>query len=72
MRAERNDLRHLFAPVLLRDVLDHFTPAVGAEIDVDIRHADAFGIEEALKQRAVLKRIDIGNLHRIANQASCG
>ena len=71
-RTERDDLRHLLAAVLLGDVLDHFAAAVRAEIDIDIGHADALGIEEALEQQAVLQRIDIGDLHRIADQAAGG
>ena len=71
-RAERDDLRHLLAAVLLGHVLDHFAAAVHAEVDVDIGHADALGIQEALEQQAVLQRIDIGDLHRVADQAAGG
>ena len=61
-RAEGDDLRHLLAAVLLGDVLDHLAAAVRAEVDVDIGHADALRIEEALEQQAVLQRVDIGDL----------
>ena len=69
-RAERDDLRHLLAAVFFGDVLDHFAAAARVEIDIDIRHADALRIEEALEQQAVFERIDIGDLHRIADQAA--
>ena len=52
-RAEGDDLRHLLAPVFLGDVLDHFAAPAGVEVDVDIRHADALRIQEALEQQAV-------------------
>ena len=71
-RAEGDDLRHLLAPVFFGDVLDHFAAPARAEIDVDIGHADALGIEEALEQQPVLQRIDVGDLHRVADQAAGG
>ncbi len=69
-RIERDDLRHLLAAVLLRDVLDHFAAAVHAEIHVHVGEAHALRIEEALEQQAVLQRVDIGDLHRVADQAA--
>src|SRR6202035_5877173 len=70
--AEGDDLGDLLAAVLLGDILNHLAAAVGAEVDIDIGHADALGIQEALKQQAVLERIDIGDLHGIADQAAGG
>ena len=69
-RVERDDLRHLLPAVLLGDVLDHLAAAVHAEIHVDIRHAHALRIEEALEQQPVLQRVDVRNRHRIAHQAA--
>ena len=57
-------------PYFSRDVLDHFAAAVHAEVDVDIGHADALRIQEALEQQPVLQRVDIGDLHRVADQAA--
>ena len=71
-RAERDDLRHLLAPVFLGDVLNHFAAAPRMEVDIDIGHADALRIQEALKQQAVFQRIDIGDLHGVADQAAGG
>jgi hypothetical protein len=56
--AEGDDLRYVLAAVFLRDVVDHFAAAVHAEIDVDIGHRNALGIEEALEEQLVLQRID--------------
>ncbi len=69
-RIERDDLRHLLAAVFLGDVLDHLAAPVHAEIHVDIGHADALGIQEALEQQPVLQRVDIGDRHRVAHQAA--
>ncbi|MCG3774995.1 MAG: hypothetical protein JW395_1823 [Nitrospira sp.] len=69
-RIERDDLRNLIATVLLRHILDHFAAPVHAEIDVDVRHADAFRIQEALKQQAVLHRVHVGNRHGVADQTA--
>ena len=69
---EGDDLRHLLAAVFFGDVLNHFAAPVHAEIDIDIGHADALRIQEALKQQAVLQRIDIRDLHRVADEASRG
>ena len=71
-RSEGDDLGHLLAPVFLGDVLDHFAAAARAEIDIDIGHGDALGIQEALEEQLVGQRIDVGDLHRIADQAAGG
>src|SRR5439155_10615931 len=43
---EGDDLGDLAAAVLARDVVDDLAAAVHAEVDVDIGHRDALGIEE--------------------------
>ena len=62
----------LFAAVFSRDVVDHLAAPVHAEVDVDVGHGDAFGIQEALEQQFVLQRIDIGDPQRIGDQRSGG
>ena len=71
-RSERDDLGDLLAAVFLGDVLNYLAAAMRAEIDVDIGHADALGVEEALEQQAVLQRIDVGDLHRVADETAGG
>ena len=66
-RSKSDDLGHLFAPILFRNVLNHFAAAAGVKIDVDIGHTDALRIQEAFEQQAVLKGIDIGDLHGVAD-----
>ena len=49
-RAEGDDLGDLVAAVFLLDVTDHFVAPVLAEVDVEVRHRNPFGIEKALEQ----------------------
>ncbi len=53
--AEGDDLGDVVAAVFLGDVVDGLAAAARAEIDVDVGHADALGVEEALKEQAVLQ-----------------
>ena len=68
--SEGRDLRHPVGAVFVFDVLDHLRPAADAEIDIDIRHRLAFGIEKAFEQQDVADRIEIGDAHRIGDQAA--
>ncbi len=49
-RPKGDDLRHIVAPILLRDVINDLTAPVHAEIDIDIRHGHALRIQETFKQ----------------------
>ena len=66
--AEGDDLRHLIAAVALLHIADHLVAAVLAEIDIEVRHRDAFRIEEALEQQAEADRIEIGDGQRIGDE----
>ncbi len=67
-RAESDDLRDLVAAVALLDVADHLVAPVLAEVDVEVRHRHALGIEEALEQEAEADRIEIGDGERIGDE----
>ena len=67
-RAEGDDLRDLVAAVFFLHVADHFVAPVLAEIDVEVRHRDALGIEEALEQKPEADRIEIGDGQRVGDQ----
>ncbi len=69
-RPEGDDLRHLIAAVALLHVVDHLAAAVLAEVDVEVRHRDALGVEEALEQQAKADRIEVGDGQRIGDQRS--
>ena len=61
-----------FAPVLLAHVLDHLAAALEAEVDVDVGHRDALGIQEALEQQVELERIDVVMPERIRDDRPRG
>ncbi len=67
-RAEGDDLRDLVAAVALLHVADHLVAPVLAEVDVEVRHRHAFGIEEALEQQAEADRIEVGDGQRTGDQ----
>ncbi len=67
---EGDDLGHVLAPVLPGHVLDDLPPAVLAEIDVDVRGADAFLVEEALEDQVVLDGVEVGDAQRVGDEAS--
>ena len=67
-RAEGDDLRHPVAAVAFLDVGDDLLAAVHAEIDVEIRHRHALGIEEPLEEQPVAQRVQIGDRQRIGHE----
>ena len=58
---ESDDLGDLVAAIFLLDVTDHFLAPGFAEVDVEVRHRNAFGVEEAFEQQAEPDRIEVGN-----------
>ena len=67
-RAEGYDLRHLVAPIALLHITDHLVAAVLAEIDVEIGHRHALGVEKPLEQQPEADRIEIGDGERVRNE----
>ena len=70
-RSVGDDLRHAVAAVLVGDVFDDPVAAFHAEVDVEIRHRHALGIQEALEQQVMLDRIQIGNAQHVGDQRTC-
>ncbi len=68
--AEGDDLRHLIAAVALLHIIDDPVAPVLTEIDIEVRHRDALGIEKPLEQQAEPDRVEIGNGQRIGHQRS--
>ncbi len=62
--SEGDDLRDLLAAVFLLHVADHLVAAVLTEIDVEVGHRHAFGVQEPLEQQREAQRIDIGDGQR--------
>src|SRR3546814_3971728 len=59
--SEGDDLRDLIAAVFLLDVADHLATPGFAEVDVEIGHRYAFGVQEAFEQQPELQGIEIGD-----------
>ena len=66
--AEGDDGGDPVVAVLVAHVADHPVALVLAEVDVEVRHRHALGIEEALEQQAPAQRIEVGDLERPGDQ----
>ena len=64
-RAVGDDLRDALVAVLLGDVLDDLAAATVVEVDVEVGHRDAVGVEEPLEDEAVLQRVEVGDPHGV-------
>ena len=67
-----DDLGYSLFAVFLRGVSDHVRASPFVEIDVDIRHRDAFGIQESLEEQSVFDRIEFGDSQRVGNHGAGG
>src|SRR5207248_361443 len=59
-----------FATVLLPHVVDDLAAPLEAEVDVDIRHRNAFRIQEPLEEQIELERADVRDLECVRDQRS--
>ena len=66
--AEGDDLRDAVAAITLLHVTDHLVAPVLTEVDVEVRHRNALGIEKALEQKAETDRVQIGDSKRIGDE----
>ena len=64
---EGDDLHHAVPAVFFRDIIDDLTPALEAEIHVDIGHGHALGVEETLKQEVIADGVNICDPQRIGD-----
>ncbi len=64
-RAERDDLGDVVRAVLARDVGDHLVAPAVLEVDVDVGHRHAVGVEEALERQLVADRVDRRDPQRV-------
>ena len=56
--------------IMLGYVFDDFGTPFHAKVDVEVGHADAFGIEKSLEEQRKRQRIEVGNRHRIGDERS--
>src|SRR5207249_12225928 len=69
-RREGDDLRDAVRAVLLAHVADDLVAADEAEVDVDIGHRAALGVEKPLEEEAVLDRVEVRDAQRPGDQAA--
>ena len=70
--AEGDDLGHPVAAPLVGGVAQHLAAAAVVEVDVDVGHRRALGVEEPLEQQPVLDRVDVGDAQRVGHQRTGG
>jgi len=72
-RAERDDLRHGVAPILLAHIFDDVPSAIVGKINVDIRWIHTLGVEKTFEQQPVTDRADVGDAQQVGdNRAGRG
>jgi hypothetical protein len=71
-RAEGDDLRHLVVAVALGGILQHARALIILEVEVDIRHRNAAGVEEALEDQPVFEGIHQRDVQGIGHQRAGG
>ena len=59
--SEGDDLRDMIVAIFLLHISDHFAAPRLTEVDIEVRHRNAFGIEETLEQQTQLDWIEIGD-----------
>src|SRR2546427_8603914 len=52
------------------DVVDYLAAPPHAEVDVDVGQGDTLRVQETLEQQAVLQRVHVGDLQRVADRKS--
>ena len=71
-RAVGDDLGDVVLAVLLDHVLEHLVAPVHAEVHVDVRHADAFRVQEPFEQQVVGQGIEVRDPEAVGDQAAGG
>ncbi len=66
--SEGDDLRHLVMAVLVLHVADDLVAPVLAEVDVEVGHGHAFGVQEPLEQQAIAQGIQIRDGQNVGDQ----
>ena len=65
-----DDLRHMVRTVFAVDVVDDLLSALVAEVHIEIRHTDAFGIQKALEDQIIADGVDIRNAHAVSGNTT--
>ena len=62
---EGDDLGHVVGAVLADDVVDDLSPALIAEVDVEVGHGYPLRVQEPLEEQVILHGVDIGDAHTV-------
>src|SRR3989338_90900 len=57
--------------IFLRHILNHFIATAHTKIDIDVRHADTFGIEKTFEEKIMRQGINIRNSKAVGHDRSC-
>ena len=68
--AEGDDLCDMVSAVLVYNIIYHALSAFHAEVDVEVRHRDPLGVQEALEQQIIFQRIDAGDTDAVGAETS--
>ena len=68
--AEGRDLRDPLGAVLVADVGDDLAAAGVVEVDVEVGHRGALGVEEPLEEQAVLEGAQVGDAQRVGRDGA--
>ena len=68
--AEGDDLADRIVSIKIRDVGNHPLPAFHAEVDVEVRHGDPLGIQQALENEPIVDRVQIRDAEAKRHQRS--
>src|SRR5205085_8465768 len=71
-RSKGDDLTNRITTIDLGHMIDHIAAAANTEIDVNVGHLIASGVEKTLEEQIVLKRIDIRDSQYVCRQGACG
>ena len=67
-----DDLGDPVGAVLLGDVPDRLATPALVEVDVDVGHGDALGVEEPLEEQAVLEGVELGDARGVGDDRAGG
>ena len=68
--AEGDDLSHMVGAVLAVDIVDDLLPALVAEVDVEVGHADPLGVQKPLEDQLVADGVDVGDADAVGRDAA--
>ena len=69
--AKRHDVGDTGVAILAGAILDDLAAPGILDIDVDVGHRDAIGVQETFEQQVVFQRVQVGDIERIGDDGAC-